>query len=71
MGREIRCCEFGHIGRAYLMQSSPFQGLGATSSTLNPTWEFPKITDTFSGVLIIGIIVFWGLYWGSLILGNY
>ena len=23
------------------------------------------------GAPIIGIIVFWGLYWGSLILGNY
>ena len=26
---------------------------------------------TFLGVPIIRIIVFWGLYWGPLILGNY
>ena len=34
-------------------------------------WGFPKITGTFFGVPILRIIVFWGLYWGSLILGNY
>ena len=34
-------------------------------------WGFPKIRGTFLGVPIIRIIVFWGLYWGSLILGNY
>ena len=32
---------------------------------------FPKIRGTFLGVPIIRTIVFWGLYWGSLILGNY
>ena len=26
---------------------------------------------TFLGVAIIRIMVFWGLYWGPLILGNY
>ena len=34
-------------------------------------WGFPKIRGTILGILIIGIIVFWGLYWGPLILGNY
>ena len=37
-------------------------------------WEFPKIRGTFLGVPItrtIVTIVFWGLYWGPLILGNY
>ena len=34
-------------------------------------WEFPKIRGPFLGVPIIRIIVFWGLYWGPLILGNY
>ena len=34
-------------------------------------WVFPKIRGTFFGVPIIRIIVFWGLYWGLLILGNY
>ena len=32
---------------------------------------FPIIMGTFLGAPIIRIIVFWGLYWGSLILGNY
>ena len=37
----------------------------------NPIWGFPKIRGTLLGVLIIRIIVFWGLHWGPLILGNY
>ena len=32
---------------------------------------FPKIRGTFLGVPIIRITVFWGLYWGPPILGNY
>ena len=34
-------------------------------------WGFPKIRGTFLGVPIISTIVFWGLYWGSPILGNH
>ena len=34
-------------------------------------WGFPKIMGTILGVPIIRIIVFRGLYWGALILGNY
>ena len=34
-------------------------------------WGFPKIRGTFLGVPIIRTIVFWDLYWGPLILGNY
>ena len=34
-------------------------------------WEFPEIRVTFLGVPIIRIVVFWGPYWGPLILGNY
>ena len=34
-------------------------------------WGFPKIMGTFLGVPIIRIIVYWGLYWGPPILGNY
>ena len=33
-------------------------------------WVFPKIRGTILGVPIIRIIVYWGLYWGSLISGN-
>ena len=32
---------------------------------------FPKIRGTFLEVLIIRMIVFWGLFWGPLVLGNY
>ena len=32
---------------------------------------FPKLGVTSLGVPIIRTIVFWGLYWGPLILGNY
>ena len=35
------------------------------------TWGFPKIRGTFLGVPIIRTIVYWGLYWGPPILGNY
>ena len=34
-------------------------------------WGFPKILGTLLGVPVIRTIVFWGLYWGPLILGNY
>ena len=34
-------------------------------------WGFPKIRGTILGVPIIKTIVFWVLYWGPLILGNY
>ena len=34
-------------------------------------WGFPKIRGTFLGVPMMRTIVYWGLYWGSLILGNY
>ena len=32
---------------------------------------FPKIRSTLLGVPIIRTIVYWGLHWGPLILGNY
>ena len=41
------------------------------SRHLQAMWEFPKIRGTILGVPIISIIVFWGLYWGPPILGNY
>ena len=34
-------------------------------------WVFPKNRGTFLGVPIIRTIVFLGLYWGPLVLGNY
>ena len=34
-------------------------------------WGFLIIRGTILGVPIIRIIVYWGLYWGTLILGNY
>ena len=38
---------------------------------LGNIWGFPRIMGTFLGVPIIRIIVYWGLYWGPHILGNY
>ena len=32
---------------------------------------FPKFGVPFLGIPILRIIAFWGLYWGSCILGNY
>ena len=34
-------------------------------------WGFPEIRGTLFGVAIIRIIIYWGLYWVPLILGNY
>ena len=34
-------------------------------------WRFPKIRGTLLGIPIIRNILFWGLYWGPLISGNY
>ena len=42
------------------------RGIGYTG-----IWEFPKIGGTILGVPIIRTLVFWGLYWGSPILGKY
>ena len=41
------------------------------SSGSSYKWGFPKIRGTILGVPIIRTIVFWGLYWGPLILGMY
>ena len=35
------------------------------------TWGFPNKRGTFLGVPITRTIIFWGLYWGPPILGNY
>ena len=29
-----------------------------------PTWWFPKLGAPFLGVFILGIMVYWGLFWG-------
>ena len=34
-------------------------------------WGFPQIRGTILEVPVISTIVYWGLYWGTLILGNY
>ena len=34
-------------------------------------WGFPKIRGTLLGVPIIRTVIFLGLYWGPLVLGNY
>ena len=51
----------------------PFRVLGGPirQNTRKFMWWFPKIRDAFLGVPIKRIIIFWGLYWGLLIWGNY
>ena len=42
-----------------------------TQESIRMKWGFPKIRGTLCGVPIMRTIVFGGLYWGSLVLGNY
>ena len=51
--------------------SSLQEGLQEAVATGHRTWGFPKIRGTILGVPIVRTIVFWGLHWGPLILGNY
>ena len=45
--------------------------LTTTHMTYLCIWGFPKIRGTFLAVPIVRTIVYWGLYWGPPILGNY
>ena len=56
-----------------LLQRAPRSALEASplKGVAQATWGFPKIRGTILGVPIIRIVIFWVLYWGSLILGNY
>ena len=42
-----------------------------TKHTCGLIGEFPKLRGSILGVPIKRTLVFWGLCWGSLILGNY
>ena len=47
---------------------------GGRGELLNTCWRFggfPKLGVPLLGVPIVRTIIFWGLYWGPLILGNY
>ena len=57
----------------YISQTHPLvpSGLRDDGSGFMDFGGCPKLGGTFLGVSIIRIIVFWGLYWGPLILGNY
>ena len=46
-------------------------GADRDKQQLRAIWRFPKVRNTFLGAPIIRTIVFWGLYWGPHILGNY
>ena len=45
--------------------------LACLGHDLGMIWGFPKIRGTILGVPIRRTIIFWGLYWGTPILGNY
>ena len=51
--------------------SSPGKGVLSQRLKIARYGGFPKIRGTFLGFPITRTIVFWGLYWGPLILGNY
>ena len=46
-------------------------GFMALLFVLRLIWGFPKIRGTFLGAPLIRTIVFWRLYWGTPIWGNY
>ena len=56
-------------------QAHVFGGGRTRYESLEAPWGFPKIRGTILGlgfrVPITGILVYWGLYWGPLVLGNY
>ena len=43
----------------------------ARTSALESTGLFPEIRGTMLGVPVIRTIIFWGLYWGTPLQGNY
>ena len=45
--------------------------VGLRLGLIKPHMGVSQIRGTFLGVLILSIIVYWGLYWGTLILGKY
>ena len=47
------------------------QDVTITDNVCMCIWGFPEIRCTILGVPIVRTIVFWGLHWGPIILGNY
>ena len=66
-----------HIACEDRVPKTSVQGLGLLNEVLDLAgtgkhmWGFPKIRGTILGVPIIRTIVYWGLHWGTLILGNF
>ena len=75
--RVIMSHTFGGLGKAKGVGFRVYQDLSRQNFcqhhliVATHKWGFPKIKGTFLGVPIMRAIVFWGLYWGPLILGNY
>ena len=57
--------------KPFKVTAAPGTAGAPEESSHNDKWGFPKSRGTFLGVPIIGIGVYWGLYWGPFILGNY
>ena len=55
--------------RRYTKRSLPRQGPKTKVGT--EIWGFPKIRGTLLGIPTKRTLVHWGLYWGSLVLGNF
>ena len=58
-----------YISESVLSLTFPF--IIRNQSEVNVIGGFPKLGVPFLGVPIIRTIIFWGLYWGPLVLGNY
>ena len=59
------------ISRMFLVQSAialaaqlPTYEVPGLTITAGIVWWFPKIRGPFLGVFILGIMVYWGLFWG-------
>ena len=50
---------------------TPFGKIHGSELFVRIIWGVPKIRGTFLGVPIRRTTVFWGLYWGLPVLGNY
>ena len=55
----------------YLSEVQTIANSSAKLSCMVKNGGFPKLRGTVLGVPVLRTVVFWGLYWGSSVLGNY
>ena len=57
--------------RSLLQRQGEVEEVSRLMKLCQQIWEVPKIRGTILGIPLIRTIVFWGLNWGTPILGNY